>query len=71
MSLEDGVRMSYYQANEQSEPEMVKISTAKQLHKAQGGKAWTEHYDRDGGLFETTPIRLAANNSAHHYNVHL
>ena len=39
--------------------------------KTKGGSAWTEHYDRDGGLFEVTKIELTGNNSRFKYNVHL
>ena len=48
-----------------------KISTAKKLLKKFGGRAFTEHYERDGGLFEVTPIELTGNNSWFKYNRHL
>ena len=47
------------------------ISFAKKLLRAIGGNAYTQHFDRSGGLFETTPIRLTGNNSRHHYSRHL
>ena len=47
------------------------ITFAKQLLKLYGGKAWTEHYERDGGCFEVTPIRIKGNNSRAKYNHHL
>ena len=49
----------------------TKVSTAKKLLKLYGGTAYTAHFDRDGGLFETTPITLKNNNSKHKYNRHL
>ncbi len=49
----------------------ITVTRAKQLLRKYGGSAWTEHYDRDGGLFETTPITLAGNNSKFKYNRHL
>lgn len=33
--------------------------------------AWTEHYERDGTLFEVTEIHLTGNNSRFKYNHHL
>jgi len=47
------------------------VSTAKKLLKKFGGNACTQHFDRDGGLFETTPILLKSNNSKFKYNHHL
>ena len=47
------------------------VSFAKKLLRAIGGKACTQHFDRSGCLFETTPILLAGNNSRHEYNRHL
>lgn len=47
------------------------ISTAKKLLKQYGGAAWTEHFDRDGGFFESSPIVLKGNNSRVKYNRHL
>lgn len=47
------------------------VSFAKKLLRAIGGNAYTQHFDRSGSLFETTPIRLAGNNSRHQYNQHL
>lgn len=47
------------------------ISTAKAMMKKYGGCGWTEHYERDGGLFEVTPIKLTGNNSRFKYNRHL
>ena len=46
-------------------------SFAKTLLRAIGGNAYTQHFDRSGGLFETTPITLVGNNSRHHYSRHL
>lgn len=47
------------------------VSFAKKLLRAIGGNAYTQHFDRSGGLFETTPILLTGNNSQHHYSRHL
>ena len=47
------------------------ISTAKKMLKKYGGAAWTDHFERDGGFFESTPIKLKGNNSRHKYNRHL
>lgn len=47
------------------------VLNAKKLLKLYGGSAYTAHFDRDGGLFETTPINLKGNNSRHKYNRHL
>lgn len=43
------MRITKYRKDKDSEPECVSIRTAKKLLKEQGGQAWTEHYDRDGG----------------------
>ena len=34
------------------------VTNAKRLLKEFGGSAWTEHCERDGGLFEVTEIKL-------------
>lgn len=47
------------------------IATAKKMLKKYGGAAWTDHFERDGGFFESTPIKLKCNNSRHKYNQHL
>jgi len=49
----------------------ISITHAKQLLKEYGGSAWTSHIDRDGGIFETTEIKIKGNNSSHKYNKHL
>ena len=49
----------------------ISLKRAKELLKEYGGSAWTEHYDRDGGLFETSEIKLKGNNSRVRYNRHL
>ena len=49
----------------------VSITTARKLMKQYGGCGWTAHIDRDGCVFETTPIQLKGNNSRHKYNRHL
>lgn len=56
---------------EAGEPIECSISFAKKLLRAIGGEAYTQHHDRDGGLFETTPIRITGNNSRFQYNRHL
>lgn len=50
---------------------VVSVTTAKKLLKEFGGAAWTEHYERNGGLFEISPITLKGNNSRFKYNRHL
>ena len=47
------------------------VTNAKNLLKLYGGSAWTEHCERDGGLFEVTEIKLTGNNSRFKYNHHL
>ena len=47
------------------------VSTTKRLMKKYGGSGCTQHFDRDGGLFETTEIILKGNNSTFKYNRHL
>ena len=49
----------------------ISVTTAKKLLKQYGGTAWTEHIDRDGSLFEVTPIEIGGNNSRFKYNHHL
>lgn len=49
----------------------VSVSHAKALLKEYGGAAWTEHCERDGGVFEVTEIQLKGNNSNFKYNHHL
>ena len=49
----------------------ISVSRAKQLLREFSGSAWTYHIDRDGGVFETTEIKLKGNNSRHRYNRHL
>ncbi len=51
--------------------EGISITTAKLLLKKFGGKAWTEHCERDGGVFEVSEIKLKSNNSRFKYNHHL
>lgn len=52
------MRLTYYMKNADDEPEVMSITAAKKLLKSQGGFAWTEHYERDGTLFETTEVNL-------------
>lgn len=65
------MRITYYQEKEDKDYDVVSVSLAKKLLKEKGGKAWTEHYERDGGLFEVTHIALKGNNSKFAYNHHL
>ena len=68
------MRLHYYRETEDSEPEVVSVREAKKLIKERGGVAWTEHYDRDGGMFETSPITIGNNARIAYgvkYNVHL
>lgn len=47
------------------------VKNVKRLLKLYGGCGWTEHIDRDGGIFEVTDITLSGNNSRFKYNRHL
>ena len=47
------------------------VTAVKRLMKQYGGVGWTEHINRDGCVFETTPITLNGNNSKFKYNQHL
>lgn len=49
----------------------VSITIAKRLLRSIGGEAETHHIERDGTVFEVTPVRLVGNNSRHKYNRHL
>lgn len=49
----------------------ISVTNAKKYLKQFGGSAWTEHIDRDGSLFEVTPIEIGGNNSRFKYNHHL
>lgn len=49
----------------------ITVTAAKKLIKKYGGSAWTEHCERDGSLFDVTPIELDGNNSRFKYNHHL
>ncbi len=49
----------------------ISITRAKQLLRRYGGSAWTEHCERDGGVFEVSEITLTGNNSQFTYNRHL
>ncbi len=65
------MRLSYWRKSPDDDAECVTVSAAKKLLKTEGGEAWTEHYERDGTMFEVTPIRLTGNNSRFTYNRHL
>ena len=47
------------------------VKTAKSLMWEFGGSASTQHIDRDGCVFEVTPVTLKGNNSRFKYNRHL
>lgn len=49
----------------------LKVSSVKALIRQYGGFGWTDHCERDGGVFETTEITLKGNNSKFKYNRHL
>lgn len=49
----------------------VPITIAKKLLRSIGGEAETHHIERDGTVFEVTPVKLVGNNSRHKYNRHL
>lgn len=50
---------------------LCSISWAKKMIKESGGSGFTEHYERDGSLFEVSEIKLSGNNSRFKYNHHL
>lgn len=64
-------RFTYWEENEESEAILVSVTRAKQLLKEKGGRAWTQHCDKDGTCFEVTAVQLAGNNSRFRYNRHL
>lgn len=47
------------------------VSFAKKMLRQYGGTAWTDHCERDGGVFEKTEITIKGNNSQFRYNRHL
>lgn len=49
----------------------ISVSEVKKLIKKYGGVGYTMHCERDGTLFETTPINVNGNNSKFKYNRHL
>lgn len=49
----------------------ISVTTAKQLLKQYGGIAYTYHCERDGTVFDVTPIKLKGNNSRFKYSHHL
>lgn len=51
--------------------EGITVTTVKNLMKKYGGAGGTSHYERDGSLFEVTPINSKGNNSKFKYNIHL
>lgn len=63
------MRLHYWRLTEDDEPECVSVRDARKLLKEKGGHAWTEHYERDGGLFEVTPIRANKSNKGESYGV--
>ena len=68
------MKIHFYRKDKESESGATSIKEDKRLLKLQGGSAWTEHYDRDGGLFEVTPIELKSNAKVAYnvkYNHHL
>lgn len=66
------MRFNYWVSDDGKEEECgISVTHAKQLLRERGGKAWTEHCERDGGVFEVTPIKLGGNNSRFKYNRHL
>lgn len=65
------MRLSYYVKDNNTERELLSITEIKKLIKKQGGYGYTEHYERDGTLFDVTEIELKGNNSNFKYNKHL
>lgn len=49
--------------------QVCSVSMAKKYLRKYGGAAWTEHYDRDGGCFEVTPIHAKGSNAGTAYGV--
>ena len=49
----------------------MSVTAVKKLLRTYGGSGWTEHCERDGGVFEVTEIQLSGNNSRFKYNRHL
>lgn len=47
------------------------VTMAKKLMKIYGGHAWTNHIDRDGGVFEVSEVKLKGNNSRFKYSHHI
>ena len=69
---ESNMRLHYWESEDGTEREEgISITEAKRLLKTKGGHAWTEHYERDGTMFESTSIKLNQDNSKHKYNRHL
>jgi len=63
------MRINYYQDPVTEEVEGgLKLSTVKKLIKERGGKGWTEHCERDGGVFEVTEITATGNHMRTNYN---
>lgn len=66
------MRLHFWESdNGERREEGISISAAKHLLKSEGGRAWTEHYERDGQMFDRTPILIKQNNSGFKYNHHL
>lgn len=65
------MRLSYYVKDNNAERELLSITEIKKLIEKQGGYGYTEHYERDGTLFDVTEIELKGNNSNFKYNKHL
>ena len=65
------MKITYYKKDKDSDNEVVSVSVAKKLIKQQGGSAWTETYERDGGLCDVREIKLTGNNSNIKMNHHL
>lgn len=49
----------------------ISVTAVKKLIRKYGGCGWTDHCERDGGVFETTNITLQGNNTRFKYNCHL
>ena len=66
------MRLNHWMSeNGKEKDDGISVTHAKQLLKEKGGSAWTDHCDRDGGVFEVTDIKLKGNNSQFKYNHHL
>ena len=69
------MRLNFWESEDAKEREEgISVKEIKKLLKEKGGYGWTEHYERDGTMFESTPILLKSNAKMAYgikYNKHL